>query len=41
VAHTPALAAAADRVVRLVAGRVVQDPTRHLEPAGPVGYPAP
>ena len=41
VAHTPALAAAADRVVRLVAGRVVQDATRHLEPAGPVWYPAP
>jgi ATP-binding cassette subfamily C protein CydCD len=39
VAHTPALAAAADRVVRLVAGRVVPDATRHLEPAGPVLHP--
>jgi len=33
VAHTPALAASADRVVRLVAGRVVRDANRHLEPA--------
>jgi thiol reductant ABC exporter CydD subunit len=33
VAHTPALAAAADRVVRLEAGRVVPGATRHLEPA--------
>jgi thiol reductant ABC exporter CydD subunit len=33
VAHTPALAAEADRMVRLVAGRVVADGTRHLEPA--------
>ena len=41
VAHTPALAAAADRVVRLEAGRVVQDATRHLEPAGPLLEPAP
>jgi thiol reductant ABC exporter CydD subunit len=41
VAHTPALAAAADRVVRLVAGRVVQDATRRLERAGPVLHPAP
>jgi thiol reductant ABC exporter CydD subunit len=41
VAHTPALAAAADRVVGLEAGRVVQDATRHPEPAGPVLHPAP
>jgi thiol reductant ABC exporter CydD subunit len=33
VAHTPALAAEADRVVRLEAGQVVPDVTRHLEPA--------
>jgi hypothetical protein len=33
VAHTPALAAEADRVVRLVAGRVVPDEIKHLEPA--------
>ena len=33
VAHTPALAASADRVVRLAAGRVVRDANRHLEPA--------
>jgi thiol reductant ABC exporter CydD subunit len=40
VAHTPALVATADRVVRLEAGRVVQDATRYLEPAGPVLNPA-
>jgi thiol reductant ABC exporter CydD subunit len=33
VAHTPALAAAADRVVRLEAGRAMPGAARHLEPA--------